>query len=260
MNKEKMIPISLLLLSTFMLFLGFSYKKIEKRVQTYSYSDKEEYNNLNKGIKLIENLPIHINIENKYFSSVNNLDIELQQEIIFAYALKNNYKTYNCSDSYNRSICINKEDLNSEELQKVFNTHITFSSNIIDVNLDKLGKLKARTTTTSTYYKVNLNNYNNKYSKHTDFYKYKKDNDKYIIYVFEGYYESNCTPNTNITVKDFMNENISREGICTNERKFISEYDISNFQLYKYELKKDLNNEFYLSGYNPVNKEGIKDI
>jgi len=259
MNKEKMIPLSLLLLSTFMLFMGFSYQSIEKRVQSYSYSDKEEYDNLNDSIKLIESLPIHINIMNQYFSSVSNLDEKLQEEIILAYAIKNRYKTYNCSDGYHKSICINKEDLNSHDLQRTFNTNITFTNETIDVNLDYYGKLKAKTDSYTSYYKIDLNNYIERYTKHSDFYKFKKDNDKYIVYVYEGYYESNCTPNTKIVLKDFLDPNKTIEGTCSQKRLFSSEYEMGDFQLYKYELSKNQNNEFYLTGYNPVNKEGVKD-
>ncbi len=258
MTKDKMLPLSLLFLSTFMLFLGFSYKNIEKRVASYSYSDKEEFNDMNKAINYIETLPIHINIINQYFSSINNLDKEQQQEIIISYALKNNYKIYDCSDTYSRSICINKDDLNSQELQKLFNTNITFDNNTIDINIDRYGKVRARTNNYLSYYKININNYNKKYNKYTEFYKYKKENDKYIFYVYEGYYESNCIPNSKIELNDFLDEDIKKEGICSPNKTFISDYSVDGIQLYKYELKKDQEDNFYLVGFNPVNKEGIK--
>ena len=53
-----------------------------------------------------------------------------------------------------------------------------------------------------------------------------------------------------------MNGKEVYEGVCNDKGYFSEEHDFDkvDLQLYKYELKKNDKGEFYLYGYNPVNK------
>ena len=66
MNKYYMSSIVLMITSFIMLFLGFSYYKLEGNVSKIVYSDKNEYNDINKGLNYINTLPMNINIINEF--------------------------------------------------------------------------------------------------------------------------------------------------------------------------------------------------
>ena len=78
----------------------------------------------------------------------------------------------------------------------------------------------------------------------------------YIFYLFQGYYKANCTAGEKLALYDFMNGKEVYEGVCNDKGYFSEEpdFDKVDLQLYKYELKKNDKGEFYLYGYNPVNK------
>ena len=85
MNKYYMSSIVLMITSFIMLFLGFSYYKLEGNVSKIVYSDKNEYNDINKGLNYINTLPMNINIINEYFSDLNNLSNSNKEQILFSY-------------------------------------------------------------------------------------------------------------------------------------------------------------------------------
>ena len=129
------ISVILMIISGIMISLAFLYCSLEDKVINFRYSDNEEYNDINEGIKFIEKMPIQFNIINKYFSDMNNLTQEEKEQIVLAYAVKNRYKQYNCGPStaninYN---CVTKETLKDKELQKIFNLNLNFESNKIDI-------------------------------------------------------------------------------------------------------------------------------
>ena len=114
MNKYYMSSIVLMITSFIMLFLGFSYYKLEGNVSKIVYSDKNEYNDINKGLNYINTLPMNINIINEYFYDLNNLSNSNKEQILFSYIFKNNYKLYDCgSSSFKSNLCINKTDINN---------------------------------------------------------------------------------------------------------------------------------------------------
>ena len=53
-----------------------------------------------------------------------------------------------------------------------------------------------------------------------------------------------------------MSGKVVYKDTCNGNQEFTVDpgENIAKLQLYKYELKKDRNNKFYLYGYNPVNK------
>ena len=105
---------------------------------------------------------------------------------------------------------------------------------------------------------VEVNNKSFKNNGYTEFYKYKRDKDLYVFYVYQGFYKANCTLGENISLFDYITGDVSYSGSCNGNHSFngvIDNYD--KLQLYKYELKKNSNGDFYLYGYNPVNDVSI---
>lgn len=257
--KEKRIyilSIFLMIISGIMLLLAFVYYDLSDKVKNYSYSNLEEYENVRDGIAFINKLPIHFNIVNKYFSDFNNLDQKEKEEILISYAIKNNYKIYNCdqSNSYSQSLCINKDDLDSKELMKIFNSKFNFKSGSIKTYIDGYGSATISFNDNSKFYKINLDSNKSGYVTYTKFSHYKKDKDKYVFYVYQGYYNSKC--DDKLELFDFISGKAIYKGNCQENGNLsdISSKNIEKLQLYKYELKKDRNKDFYLAGYNPVNK------
>lgn len=259
MKKKKLytlIALILLFISFNLLSLATIFYAFETDIEDYKYSDTDEYNNINNGLKIINSLPIQFNISNKYFSNFDNLPEETRQSIILAYTIKNNIATYSCGQNQT-SICIDKDKAEKSEALDIFNTQTKLVANNIKMYIDNYGNYNINSSNTSTYYKVNLDNYNEteKYSKYSKFYKYKEEKDLYIFYVYEGYYNANCLTGEAITLYDFITGKEVYNGICSN-KSFLEEptKELDNLQLYKYEFKKDNNGKLYLYGYNPVNK------
>lgn len=252
-----LIALILLFISFNLLSLATIFYTFEKDIENYKYSDKDEYSNISNGLNLINSLPIQFNISNKYFSNFDNLPEETRQSIILAYTIKNNIATYSCGQNQN-SICIDKEKVEKSEVIDIFNTQTKLAATNIKLYIDNYGNYNVNSSSTSTYYKVNLDNYNEteKYKKYSKFYKYKEEKDLYIFYVYEGYYKGNCLTGESITLHDFITGKEIYTGICDN-KNFLEEptEELEKLQLYKYELKKDENNKLYLYGYNPVNKK-----
>lgn len=260
MKKKKLytlIALILLFISFNLLSLATIFYAFETDIEDYKYSDTDEYNNINNGLKIINSLPIQFNISNKYFSNFDNLPEETRQSIILAYTIKNNIATYSCGQNQT-SICIDKDKVEKSEALDIFNTQTKLVANNIKMYIDNYGNYNINSSNTSTYYKVNLDNYNEteKYSKYSKFYKYKEEKDLYIFYVYEGYYNADCLTGETITLYDFITGKEVYNGICSN-KSFLEEptKELDNLQLYKYEFKKDNNNKLYLYGYNPVNKK-----
>ena len=85
-------------------------------------------------------------------------------------------------------------------------------------------------------------------------YQYKKTDDTDVFYLYQGYYKGNCKKGEKLSLYDFLSGKKVYTNTCNGNNTFT--LDIKNkakyLQLYKYELKKDKNNNFYLAGYNPV--------
>lgn len=256
-NKTSII---LMIISAFLLFGAFVYCDYLGKIKDYKYVDNDEYESVNSGLIFIEKLPIHFNILNKYFSNMNNLSQKEKEEIVLAYAIKNNYKLYECgpSNSVTKYLCINKEDLKSKELMDIFNLNLNFENKNIDIYVDNYGTYTLTTNDASVYYQIVLNNSNNKmYRMYTKFDHYKQEKDIYIFYVYQGYYKANCNEGEALDLYDFMSGKVVYSDKCNNNHEFIKQPgdDVKKLQLYKYELKKNKEGNFYLYGYNPVNNE-----
>lgn len=258
-KKYTIISIFMMLLSGIMLLLAVFYYDLSDKVKNYNYSDAEEYNNITEGIAFIKTLPIHFNIINKYFSDINNLSQEEKEEIIMAYAIKNRYNLYECgpSNNFTQYLCIDKNKLASTELLEKFNMKLEFKNKNIKLYVDDYGGYIATTTESATNYKIVLNNSNNKlYRLYSSFSHYKQNKDVYSFYMYQGYYSGNCLKDTELILYDFMSGKEVYKSTCNGNQEFTVApgENIEKLQLYKYELKKDQNNKFYLYGYNPVNK------
>lgn len=256
MRKRKItdIIIALLLIGSFnLLALGTICYALEDKVETFKYSDLSEYLDINQGLSLINTLPIQFNIVNEYFSNFDNLSNDKRESILMAYILKNKINTYDCGTG--NDICIDKKSLENSTIMKMFNTQTEFSSNIIKLYVDDYGHHSINSSNNSTYYRVVLDNDNHYYRKYSKFAKYKEEKDLYIFYMYEGYYRGNCKEGEKLELFDFITGNVVYTGTCDGNNGFETqpEEEITNLQLYKYELKKNEDGEFYLYGYNPVN-------
>lgn len=252
-RKAKLISIFLLICSFNLLTLALIYYKIEDNIVNYRYSDDSEYITIQKGIDFVSKLPIQINITNKYFSNFDNLDNETRESIILAYAFNNKYNTYKCGIG-DRSICIDKEKLNSNELLNKFNTTKEINSDRIKAYIDDYGVYTVEGGKDSKNYKVTLNNDNNNYRKYSKFSHYKEKDGVYIFYFYEGFIKANCKQGDKLELFDFITGDSIYTDTCNGYNGFNNDPsdNIKNIQLYKYELVKDENNNFYLKGYNPV--------
>ena len=253
-NKHAIITAIFLLFGSFnLLALALVYYKLEGEVVNYRYSDVKEFDDIQEGIDFIKKMPIQFNITNEYFSNFDNLEEEARETIIMAYAIKNHYKTYKCSAGSN-SICIDKESLQENTLLEKFHTKTNFILNNIKLYIDDYGAYTITTSKTAKYYKVTLENDNKNYRKYSKFSHFKQKEDKYVFYFYEGYYRGNCTDGENLELYDFMNGKVIYTNTCNGNNEFVEDpaEKIESLQMYKYELKKDENDKFYLSGYNPV--------
>ena len=256
-KKYIIISISMMLVSGIMLLLAVFYYDLSDKVKKYNYSTEEEYNNVKEGIAFIKTLPIHFNIINKYFSNINNLEQKEKEEIVLSYAIKNNYNLYNCgpSNDLNQYLCIDKENLTSNELLEKFNLDLNFKSKSINLYIDDYGSYIATTTENAKHYKIILNAKNNKqYRLYSKFSHYKKEKGTHVFYMYQGYYKGNCEKDSEL--EDFMTGKAVYKNTCNGNKEFTIDpgKNIEKIGLYKYELKKDKNNKYYLYGYNPVNK------
>lgn len=259
MSRKGYVNISILLMfiSTIMITLAFIYYKLEAEVVNYRYSDISEYRDINEGIEFIEKLPIQFNIINKYFSNMNNLSQKEKEEIVASYALKNKYKQFNCGPSTTTTnySCVRIIDLNSEDLQKIFNLELTFETDKIDIFLDDYGTIELTNKEDSSIYKYVVDvSSNNNYRLYTKFDHYKQDGDSYIFYVYQGYINANVKANSKLEIYDFMTGKPVFTGTSNGFNDFNEDIskDIVNLQKYKYELKKHKDGKFYLYAYNPV--------
>lgn len=256
MNKNKLAIITaiFLLFGSFnLLAIAVVYYQLEDKVVNYRYSDTSEYDSIKEGLNFLEKLPIQFNITNEYFSNFDNLEEETRQKIIMAYAIKNRYQTYPCSTG-NDSLCIKKESLNSQALLEKFNTKTEFNLKNISIYIDDYGVYNVIGGTNSDYYKVSLDNNNQNYRKYSKFSHYREKRDVYIFYLYEGYYKGNCTKDEQLDLYDFFTGKVIYSDTCNGNNGFTVDPSdsIKELQLYKYELKKDENDKFYLKGYNPV--------
>lgn len=251
----RLLVIVLLVSSFNLLFLGTMYYFIEEESHNIKYSDSLEYTSIKDGVNLIDELPIQFNIQNEYFSGFDSLSSSLRESILMAYLLKNRVNTYNCGDG--KDLCIDKDKLNDKDVKEKFNTSTELNSNNIKLYMDDYGNMNINSTNSSTNYRIVLGDDNHQYRKYTRFYKYKEEKDLYIFYVYEGYYKGNCTEGEKIELHDFITGDVVYTDTCNSNQTFEKEPpdDIDNLQLYKYELKKNDKNQFYIYGYNPVRKQ-----
>ncbi|MBP5678632.1 MAG: hypothetical protein J6X28_02235 [Bacilli bacterium] len=256
MNRSKTINIIIVLLlfvSFNLLMLGTICYALEDNIENFKYSDTSEYTSITNGLSLIQDLPIEFNIQNQYFSGFDSLSNEVRESIIMAYLLKNQKYTYTCGDG--SDLCIDKENLTKEDILKIFHTATKFTSTNISLYLDDYGDHNMSSTNNSTYYRMVLDDNNQHYRKYTKFLKYKEQGDSYIFYVYEGYYKGNCTKGETLKLYDFLSGEEVYIDSCNGNNEFenMPKDEFEKLQLYKYELKKNDEGEFYLYGYNPVN-------
>lgn len=253
-NKLPIIIAGILLFMSFnCLAIAIVFYQLEDKVTNFRYSDVNEYNIVHEGTELINKLPIQFNIINQYFGSFDNLEEETRQKILMGYALKNRIHTYECGIG-NNSLCIKVEDLKTEELSNTFHTKTEFKLEEIKIYMDDYGPRDVKLDKENGVYTVELDNDNNFNRKYTKFSHYQQLKDSYIFYVYEGFYKANCTKGEIIDLQDFLTGDIIYSNICDENHGFKVEKEetIKNLQLYKYELKKDKNNQLYIAGYNPV--------
>lgn len=254
-NKHVIITAIFLLIGSFnLLTLAFVYYKLEGEVVNYRYSDEEEFGSVQEGIDFIDKMPIQFNITNEYFSNFDNLEEETRETIIMAYALKNRFHTFECGSA--TEICIGKDALQDSLLLEKFHSKTNFNLNNIKVYIDDYGVYTITTSNELNYYKVSLSDDNNNYRKYSKFSHFKQKEDKYIFYFYEGYYKGNCVKGENLELYDFMTGKVVYNNICNGYNEFseLEDDSLDNLQMYKYELKKDENNKYYLAGFNPVDK------
>lgn len=261
MKEKKLVIISIILMmiSGSLLIGAVAYYDFIGQVKNYKYSDLEEYENVSEGLSFINKLPIHFNIINKYFSDLNNLSLKDKEEIVMAYVIKNRYNLYECgpSSNINEYLCIDKKELNSNVLLNRFGLDMEFSSDNIEIYVDDFGPYKVSTNENKDYYQIILDNTNSKmYRIYTKFSHYKQKDNLYIYYVYQGYYNGNCSKNSELILYDFMSGEEVYKDTCNGNQNFTVDpgKKVESLQLYKYELKKDKSGNFYLYGYNPVNK------
>ncbi len=241
-----------LIFFTIVLALAFLiYYNLNSNIKNYKYTDKEEYETVEKGIRFIEKLPIYFNIINQSFHNMNSLKQEYKEAITISYYLKNGIVN-DCSDNENE-ICIYEKDMKKENVFNKFNTNVTFSSNKLNIYVDGFGPqtLYKEKKNKEVFYRLHLKEDNNSYQIYSSFKYFKKRKDQYNFYIYQGYY------NRNSESKYELHDLLSDEVVYTQEInadlfKDITDKEISKLQLYKYILKKDSNNEYYLYGYNPV--------
>lgn len=258
--KTRNISFFLLILSGIFLCLAITYCDILTKVEKHSFSTKEEYDTVTDGLAFLDKMPIQFNIVNKYFSGFSNVDNEDKEKIAIAYAIKNNYGLVNCDSSSANNICVSRYFLEeSEYLDNIFDTNLSFSKKDIPIYIDGYGMRIAKYIRSKDYYQIYIENDANDNVLYSSFYKYYKRDDLYVFYLFQGYRLKRCDIGTKLYLYDFMNGNTIFTGVCDSDNDFAIEPDTDsiNLQLYKYELKKDTNGQFYLYGYNPVNKYGI---
>ena len=251
-NRIAIIVAILLLVCSFnLLALAVVYYKVEDNAINFRYSDDSEYSNIQEGIDFISKLPIQFNITNKFFSNFDNLDADTRESIILAYAIKNRYNTYKCDDD----ICIDRDSLNSEELLEKFNTKKKMSLEKIKLYIDDYGAYNIKVGKNSNTYRIKLDSDNHKYRKYSSFSHYKETNDVYTFYFYEGFFKANCYKGDKLELYDFITGDVVYSDTCNGYNDFavLASDNIKKLQLYKYELKKDENGKFYISGYNPVN-------
>lgn len=254
-NRNLIISIILMAISACLLFLAILYYDFTNKIKEYKYTDKVEYQNIKEGLSFLDKLPIHFNIINKYFSNMNNLSQKEKEQIVLAYAIKNKYKLYECgpSTAVNDYLCINKADLLDKVLLDKFNLQLEFVSDDIDVYVDDYGIYNIKGY--DTYYKITLNKTKNKdYRLYSVFDHYKEINNTYIFYLYQGYYNGNCSKGEVLNLYDFMSGDSIYSNTCNGNNKFTLDpgENVEKLTLYKYELKKDKNDNYYLTGYNPV--------
>lgn len=247
----------LMFMSGIFLLSALIYYDLSDYVEDYNYSDYDEYVNVREGLDFLSKLPIQFNIINKFFSDFNHLDQNEKEQIVMAYAIKNRYELYECGPNNNSKLhlCIDTNTLNSSDLLFRFGLDFEFENEEIKLYLDDYGASSVSNDLGESFYRITLNNDNNKaYRLYSVFDSFKQDNDLYIFYLYQGYYSGNCTKGDDITLFDFITGNALYTGKCNGNNEFVVIPDdvIKKLQLYKYELKKDDNDRFYLYGYNPV--------
>ena len=249
--------IVLMAISGVLLFGAVLYYDFSDKVVNYNYSDMEEYTDITQGLKFLSKLPIHFNIVNKYFSDFDNLAQSEKEEIVMGYVVKNRYGLYNCGPStINKEyLCIDKETINNSEILSVFGSGFKFENDEIKLYLDDYGASSVKEVDDTSYRVVLNNEYNNSYRLYSEFARYKKNDDVYVFYLYQGYYNGNCVKGEELILYDFMTGDEIYMDKCNgnNEFEVAPGEKIKHLQLYKYELKKDENDRFYLSGSNPVN-------
>lgn len=258
--KTHNISFFLLILAGIFLCLAVTYCNILAKAEKHSFSTSEEYDTVTNGLSFLNKMPIQFNVINKYFSGFSNVDNDDKEKIVITYAIKNNYGLVNCDNSSVNDICVSRYFLEeSEYLANIFAAHTSFSREDVPVYVDGYGMLMARYIKGNDYYRIHIDGDANDNVLYSSFYKYYKRDDLYVFYLFQGYRSKKCDIGSKLYLYDFMSGDKVFTGVCDSNNNFAIEPDVDNInlQLYKYELKKDSNGEFYLYGYNPVNKYSI---
>lgn len=227
------------------------YHNLNTNIQNYKYTDKEEFETVEKGLNFIKKLPIHFNILNQSFHNMDVLKQEDKEAILVSYYLKNGI-TNDCSDN-EEEICIYEKNLEQENIFDKFKSKIHFKSNKLTIYVDGYGvqTLYKQGSTNNTFYRLHLKEDDKIYQIYSSFKYFKKNKDQYNFYIYQGYY--NINEKDTYELHDLLTDKVVyKEKVNTELFENIKEKDIKKLQLYKYILKKDNNNAYYLYGYNPV--------
>lgn len=227
------------------------YYNLNNNIQNYKYTDKEEFETVEKGLNFIKKLPIHFNILNQSFHNMDALKQEDKEAILLSYYLKNSI-TNDCSDNEEET-CIYEKNLEQNNIFDKFKSKIHFQSNKLTIYVDGYGvqTLYKQGSKNNTFYRLHLKEDSNIYQIYSSFKYFKKKKDQYNFYIYQGYYFKNSS--SVYELHDLITDKVvykEKEGTELFEN--IKEKDIKKLQLYKYILKKDNNNNYYLYGYNPV--------
>ncbi len=247
-KKDEKLMIIFISLTVVFALTFLVYYSINSNIKNYKYTDNYEYSNVDDGLKFIRKLPIYFNISNQAFRSFDSLKQEYKESILLSYHLKNNLVD-SCEDNEDE-VCIKTSELKDAQVLTRFASKTNFKSDKINVYIDDYGSNVLYKD--KDVYRGVLKE-NNKYQTYTAFNYFKKTKDEYNFYVYQGYYYLN--KDGKYELHDFLSDDkVYEEDINSSSDLFenITDKEIHKLQVYKYILKKDKDDKFYLYGYNPV--------
>ena len=257
MRKKRTIflIVGLIFCSFVLLLSGVIYYDLSYQVKNYHYVNREEYDDVQKGISFIQKLPIQLNILNHSFADMNLLKVEDQEQILLSYVMKNKQDIAPCMNEMDTSDykCLSLDELQDTSLQSLFGLDLTFETEKIDLYSEVYGSQELVKTDDCYRFQVGYSD-NEGLENYSYFVKYKQEGDNYLYYFYQGYYNSTCDAKNGYQLTNYIDGEVVEQEECTVTQPFsnLSSSKREKLQLYKYILRKDENGKFYLYGYNPV--------